>query len=75
MRLNIRSEEPAENHLFFIGKIFDIVVFFIGTFLRSKKERVSFIETFFDKVEEMVIAGNICQRPHNTQGASFPTPC
>ena len=43
--------------------------------LRSKKERVSFIETFFDKVEEMVIAGNICQRPHNTQGASFPTPC
>ena len=62
-------------NFFFIGKIFDIVVFFIGTFLRSKKERVSFIETFFDKVEEMVIAGNICQRPHNTQGASFPTPC
>ena len=30
MRLNIRSEEPAENLLFFIGKIFDIVVFFIG---------------------------------------------
>ena len=43
--------------------------------LRSKKERVSFIETFFDKVEEMVIAGNICQRPQSTQGASFPTPC
>ena len=79
MRLNIRSEEPAgvrwwKSFIFHWEDFWHRGILY-WNHLRSKKERVSFIETFFDKVEEMVIAGNICQRPHSTQGASFPTPC
>ena len=40
--------------------------------LRSKKERVSFIETFFDKVEEMVIAGNISSARRAPRGPHSP---